>query len=143
MPQRSVSWNPAICLRGSTPTPACRWRSIPRLCGLAAAERRAGRPVYIKRDDQIGPGLGGNKTRKLEYLLADAQRQGHAKVATFGGLQSNHARLTAAAARLCGLEPHLFYFERSPPVLTGNLLLNEVLGATMHFIPLAAGATAA
>ncbi len=50
-----------------------------------------GRPVYIKRDDVLGPGTGGNKTRKLEYLLADAQRRGLCKVATFGGLQSNHA----------------------------------------------------
>ncbi|MGE5224382.1 MAG: pyridoxal-phosphate dependent enzyme, partial [Omnitrophica WOR_2 bacterium] len=50
------------------------------------------RPIYIKRDDLIGPGTGGNKTRKLEYLLSDAQHRGARKVVTFGGLQSNHAR---------------------------------------------------
>ncbi len=83
--------------------------------------------------------MGGNKTRKLEYLLADALRRGHTKVATFGGLQSNHARLTAAAARQCGLEPHLFYFERRPAALRGNLLLNELLAAPMHFIPFGGG----
>jgi D-cysteine desulfhydrase family pyridoxal phosphate-dependent enzyme len=98
-----------------------------------------GRQVYIKRDDGIGPGMGGNKTRKLEYLLADALQQKARKVVTFGGLQSNHARITAAAARKVGLEAHLFYFERRPARLTGNLLLNQLLGAKMHFIPLGGG----
>jgi D-cysteine desulfhydrase family pyridoxal phosphate-dependent enzyme len=101
------------------------------------------REVFIKRDDIIGPALGGNKTRKLEYLLGAiqqrAQQRGLRKVATFGGLQSNHARITAAAARKLGLEPHVFYFERHPGKLTGNLLLNELLDAHMHFIPLGAG----
>jgi 1-aminocyclopropane-1-carboxylate deaminase/D-cysteine desulfhydrase-like pyridoxal-dependent ACC family enzyme len=98
-----------------------------------------GRPVYIKRDDELGPGLGGNKTRKLEYLLAEAQRRGQHKVATFGGLQSNHARLTAACANRLGMQTHLFYFERRPEKLTGNLALNALLGARMHFIPVGGG----
>jgi L-cysteate sulfo-lyase len=87
----------------------------------------------------LGPGCGGNKTRKLEYLLAEAQRKGLRKVATFGGLQSNHARLTAAAANRLGMETHLFYFEARPPALTGNLLINRLLGAKMHFIPFGGG----
>lgn len=94
-----------------------------------------GRPVYLKRDDGIGPAMGGNKARKLEYLLADALRRGHRRVVTYGGLQSNHARITAAAARRLGLEPHLFYFAPRPPRLTGNLLLNDLLEARMHFLP--------
>jgi L-cysteate sulfo-lyase len=98
-----------------------------------------GREIYIKRDDQIGPALGGNKTRKIEYLLADARQRGLHKIATFGGLQSNHARITAAAAIKLGLEPHLFYFERCPPIMTGNLLLNRAMGARMHFIPFGGG----
>jgi len=98
-----------------------------------------GRPVYVKRDDVLGPALGGNKTRKLEYLLADAQRKGHKKVVTFGGLQSNHARLTAAAANRLGLETHLLYFEKRPKELTGNLVINQLLGAKMHFIPIGGG----
>jgi D-cysteine desulfhydrase family pyridoxal phosphate-dependent enzyme len=98
-----------------------------------------GRPLWIKRDDEIGPGMGGNKTRKLEYLLAEAQQRGERKVATFGGLQSNHARLTAAAANRLGMQAHLFYFEPRPPQLRGNLLLNRALGAKMHFIPLGGG----
>jgi 1-aminocyclopropane-1-carboxylate deaminase/D-cysteine desulfhydrase-like pyridoxal-dependent ACC family enzyme len=63
-------------------------------------------------------------------------------VATFGGLQSNHARLTAAAARRLGMEPHLFYFERKPPRFEGNLFLNELFGAKMHFIPFGGGGAA-
>ena len=97
------------------------------------------REIFIKRDDGLGPGLGGNKTRKLEYLLADAQQRGARRVVTFGGLQSNHARITVAAARKLGLEPHLFYFEARPKALTGNLLLNQLMDAQMHFIPQGAG----
>jgi L-cysteate sulfo-lyase len=100
------------------------------------------REIFIKRDDYLGPGLGGNKTRKLEYLLAEAQQRGLRKVVTFGGLQSNHTRITAAAARKAGLEPHLLYFEPRPKQLTGNLLLNQLMGAHMYFIPLGAGGEA-
>lgn len=109
------------------------------LTHLPRLSRSLGRPIYVKRDDELGPGLGGNKTRKLAYLLGDAQAHGARKVATFGGLQSNHARLTAAAAARLGLEAHLFYFEKKPSQLRGNLLVNELLGARMHFFPLGAG----
>jgi D-cysteine desulfhydrase family pyridoxal phosphate-dependent enzyme len=112
------------------PTPL---EHLPRL----SAELK--REVFIKRDDILGPGLGGNKTRKLEYLLAEAQQRRTHKIATFGGLQSNHARITAAAARKLGLEPHLFYFETRPRQFTGNLLLNQLMDAHMHFLPLGAG----
>lgn len=97
------------------------------------------REVFIKRDDALGPALGGNKTRKLEYLLAEAQQRGLRKVVTYGGLQSNHARITAAAARKLGLEPHLFYFEKRPQQLVGNLLLNQLMDAHMYFMNLGAG----
>jgi 1-aminocyclopropane-1-carboxylate deaminase/D-cysteine desulfhydrase-like pyridoxal-dependent ACC family enzyme len=97
------------------------------------------REVFIKRDDALGPALGGNKTRKLEYLLAQAKQSGLRKVVTFGGLQSNHARITAAAARKVGLEPHLFYFEKRPEHLVGNLLLNQLMDAHMHFLPIGTG----
>jgi D-cysteine desulfhydrase family pyridoxal phosphate-dependent enzyme len=108
------------------PTPL---EQLPRLSAQLKRE------VFIKRDDVLGPGLGGNKTRKLEYLFAEAQQRGSTRVVTFGGLQSNHARITTAAARRLGLEPHLFYFEKQPAQFTGNLLLNELMGAHMHFIP--------
>ena len=97
------------------------------------------REVFIKRDDILGPALGGNKTRKLEYLLGEAQQRGLRKVVTFGGLQSNHARITVAAARKLGMEPHLFYFETRPKELTGNLSLNQLMDAHMYFIPQGAG----
>jgi D-cysteine desulfhydrase len=112
------------------PTPL---ESLPRLSASI------GRRIYIKRDDSLGPGLGGNKTRKLEYLLADALTDGHRSVVTFGGMQSNHTRITTAAARRCGLKPHLFFFEARPPRLTGNLLINQRLEAEMHFFPLGGG----
>lgn len=112
---------------GVFPTPL---EHLPR---LSVALRR---PVYLKRDDLLGPGLGGNKTRKLEYLMAEAVACGARRVVTFGGVQSNSARLTAAAARICGMEPHLFLFGRHPRRLTGNLLVNQALGAHMHFLPL-------
>jgi D-cysteine desulfhydrase family pyridoxal phosphate-dependent enzyme len=112
------------------PTPL---EPLPRLSQML------GRDVFIKRDDVLGPGLGGKKTRKLEYLLADALAQGHDRVVTFGGLQSNHARITAAAARRLGLEPHLFFFERPPATLPGNLLIDHLLGAHIHVVPLGGG----
>jgi len=108
------------------PTPLER---LPRL------SRELNREIYIKRDDVIGPAMGGNKTRKLEYLLADAQQRGAKKIVTFGGLQSNHARLTAAACAALGFESHLFYFAKPPAKYEGNLLFNDLVGSRMHFIP--------
>jgi L-cysteate sulfo-lyase len=96
--------------------------------------------IFIKRDDQIGLGIGGNKTRKLEFLLGDALSKGMRKVVTFGGPQSNHARQTVAAARKVGLEPILFLFGEEPEEYTGNLLLDRLMGATIHFIPFESGA---
>ena len=91
--------------------------------------------IWIKRDDELGPGLGGNKGRKLAYLMAEALQTGKCKVATFGGLQSNHARMTAAACAKLGLQAHLFFFNRKPDQLEGNLFLDQLLGARLHFIP--------
>jgi D-cysteine desulfhydrase family pyridoxal phosphate-dependent enzyme len=112
------------------PTPL---EPLPRL------SQQIDREVYVKRDDTLGPGLGGNKTRKLEYLLAEARARNARKVVTFGGLQSNHARITAAAARRYGMEPHLFYFEPRPRCMLGNLLACRNLGARMYFVPLGGG----
>ena len=68
--------------------------------------------VYIKGDDLTGIGLGGNKIRKLEFLLADAKRKGAEVVFTTGGAQSNHAMLTAACAKKLGMEPILILKKR-------------------------------
>jgi L-cysteate sulfo-lyase len=67
-----------------------------------------GPELWVKRDDCSGLAMGGNKTRKLEYLLADAQQQGVTTLLTAGGVQSNHARQTAAAAAKVGLGCELF-----------------------------------
>jgi len=97
--------------------------------------------LWVKRDDGVGPGMGGNKGRKLEFLIADALSLNRSKVVTFGGLQSNHARMTAAMCAAHGLQAHLFFFERRPAELVGNLQLNELLAARMHFIPFGDGSS--
>src|SRR5436309_16022916 len=72
---------------------------------LAGLTRRLGGPeIWIKRDDCTGLGLGGNKVRKLEFLTAEARSQGMDTLVTIGAAQSNHIRLTAAAARATGFE---------------------------------------
>jgi D-cysteine desulfhydrase len=113
------------------------------LVHLENLSRELGRELYVKRDDGLGPVAGGNKTRKLEFLLAHAAREGAARVVTVGGQQSNHARLTAAAARMLGFEPHLLLFGSRPKKTVGNLLLDQLVGATLHFVapgPIAQGA---
>jgi D-cysteine desulfhydrase family pyridoxal phosphate-dependent enzyme len=89
----------------------------------------------MKRDDLTGLAFGGNKARKLEFLMADAQRAGASIVVTSGAAQSNHARMTAAAARAAGLSCALVLTTRDPdPEVQGNLLLDHLLGAEVHFI---------
>ncbi len=116
----------------SYPTPLEPMERLTAQLG-AVAERTPA--LWVKHDASIGPAMGGNKARKLEFLMADAQRHGARRVVTFGGLQSNHARMTTAVARKLGMEPHLFYFEKRPRELVGNLALNSLMNAQMHFIP--------
>ena len=92
-----------------------------------------GPQVLVKRDDLTGLALGGNKARKLEYLCAEAIEQGCDTLVTGGGHQSNHVRMTAAAANRLGLECHLAMGSHEPRVYSGNLVLDAVLGATLHF----------
>jgi D-cysteine desulfhydrase family pyridoxal phosphate-dependent enzyme len=97
---------------------------------------------WIKRDDMTGGlELGGNKIRKLEFLLADAlQNKQCSAVVTIGGIQSNHARATAAAARMVGLQPHLILRTKEPEQLqssssssmVGNLLVNRLVGSHIY-----------
>jgi D-cysteine desulfhydrase len=91
-----------------------------------------GAPIWLKREDLTGLGLGGNKLRGLEYLLGDALARGCDCLVTGAGPQSNWAMLAALAARRCGLDPYLvFYGHPSEP--TGNLLLDGLLGADVRF----------
>ena len=90
--------------------------------------------LWCKRDDLTGFGLGGNKVRKLDHLLTDAVERGCRRVVTCGGVQSNHARATAVACRMLGLEPVLLLRGEPPEVPDGNLLLDQLLGAELHFV---------
>ena len=110
---------------GIFPTP------IQRLVNIS---RELGTNVYVKRDDLTGVGLGGNKVRKLEYLLADAQRQGAEVVFTTGGAQSNHAMLTAACALRLGMTPILILKKRGVTALRGNQLLEHLMGVDVRFM---------
>jgi len=92
--------------------------------------------IWIKRDDQTGLAFGGNKTRKLEFLVGAALAQGADTLVTGGAAQSNHCRQTAAAAAMCGLECHLALggaAPAAPQIANGNLLLNGLLGAHIHW----------
>jgi L-cysteate sulfo-lyase len=107
-----------------------------------------GPSLWIKRDDCTGLATGGNKTRKLEYLLADALAQGADTLITLGALQSNHARQTAAAAARLGLKCALVLEERvSQPTdayrHNGNILLDRLLGASLKIVPRDSSMTAA
>ena len=122
------------------PTPL---EALPRL-----SEALQGPRVLVKRDDCTGLGLGGNKTRKLEFLMADALAQGADTVITTGGVQSNHVRQTAAAAARLGLGCELVLTRVVPwggpdYELSGNIQLDRLFGARIHLHDGATNRTAA
>jgi D-cysteine desulfhydrase len=103
-------------------------------------EALGGPDIYIKRDDLLGLAAGGNKTRKLEFLVADALAQGADTLITCGAVQSNHCRLTLAAAVKEGLECRLVLEERVPgtynPEASGNNFLFNLMGVeTVTVVP--------
>ncbi len=100
---------------------------------LDRTSERLGLDLWVKRDDLTGIALSGNKVRKLEYLFAEAEARGATAVVTCGGVNSNHARATAVAAARRGLSARLLLRgqDRHPP--TGNLLLDRLFGAEIHF----------
>ena len=104
------------------------------------SEHLGGPRIFVKRDDCTGLAFGGNKTRKLEFLMADAIAKGADTVITCGGAQSNHARQTAAAAARLGLKCELVRQANQPwddpdYAETGNIFLDRLLGATLHSVP--------
>ncbi len=121
---RSLQDFPQLSL-GLFPTPMHRLENISRLLGLE---------LWVKRDDMSGVALGGNKVRKLEFLLAEAKARGAEIVMTTGGAQSNHALLTAACARKLGLEPILILKKRGVTERKGNQLLAHLMGTEVHFM---------
>ncbi|MFT4808782.1 MAG: L-cysteate sulfo-lyase [Paraglaciecola sp.] len=92
-----------------------------------------GPKIFMKRDDLTGLALGGNKTRKLEYILADALKQGCDTIITAGAAQSNHCRQTAAAAAKLNLECHLLLGGEAPLKAQGNLLLDHIFDCHIHW----------
>ncbi|XP_073141823.1 D-cysteine desulfhydrase 1, mitochondrial [Henckelia pumila] len=115
---------------GHLPTPIHRWK-LPNL--------PKDTEVYIKRDDLSGMQLSGNKVRKLEFLLADAVAQGADCVITIGGIQSNHCRATAVAAKYLNLDCYLILrtskvLVDEDPGLTGNLLVERLVGAHIDLV---------
>jgi len=92
--------------------------------------------ILIKRDDLTGLAFGGNKVRKLEFLVADALAKGATVLIPAGAAQSSHSRATAAAAVVAGLKSVLVLVSSEiAPAAQGNLLLDELLGAEMRFVP--------
>jgi D-cysteine desulfhydrase family pyridoxal phosphate-dependent enzyme len=110
---------------GHFPTPI---EEAPRL------SNRLGMRILIKRDDQTGLALGGNKVRKLEFLVGAALAQKADTLITTGGSQSNHARLTAAACRRAGLDCWLVLDRGVHPEDQGNMLLDLLLGAHVRLL---------
>lgn len=109
---------------GIFPTPLQKLEHMSRLFG---------KNIYLKRDDLSGVALGGNKVRKLEFLLADALQKGAQVVMTTGGAQSNHAMLTAACCNKLGLKAQLLLKKRGVSQMLGNQILNDLLGAEVTF----------
>jgi L-cysteate sulfo-lyase len=111
----------------SSPSPL---EDMPRLRAAIGARQR----LLVKRDDAIGFAFGGNKVRKMALVAADALAQGADTLITCGGVQSNHARVTAAAAARLGLGCVLVANGAAPDRPTGNALLNRLTGAEIHYV---------
>src|SRR6266496_3932961 len=108
------------------PTPV---ETLPRLSGALG-----GPHLMVKRDDQTGLAFGGNKTRKLEFLVAEAREQGAKTLISGGALQSNHCRQTAAAAARFGFKCILVLTGDKPEQASGNLLLDQLFGAEIVYV---------
>ncbi len=118
------------------PTPIQRLERLERILAKGAGPPR----IYVKRDDGMGLGGGGNKVRKLEFLIGEALARGCDTFITIGGRQSNHARLAAAAAARAGLRCELVLADVVPRtdetyLRNGNVLLDGLFGARVHHLP--------
>ncbi|MCX6165294.1 MAG: pyridoxal-phosphate dependent enzyme [Ignavibacteriae bacterium] len=108
------------------PTPLHRLENISKLFNAN---------IYCKRDDMTGFAFGGNKTRKLEFLLADALKKKADTLIGIGGIQSNFCRIAAAAGSKYNFDVHLVLGGSKEPVnATGNLLLDKLFGAKTYFV---------
>ncbi|HSQ53380.1 MAG TPA: D-cysteine desulfhydrase family protein [Acidobacteriota bacterium] len=108
------------------PTPL---QQMPRLSKVLRGPR-----LFVKRDDMTDLAYGGNKARKLEFLFADAKNKGADVMISVGAIQSNCACMVASASRRLGMKPVLVLVGKQPEVPDGNLLLDKLLSADIHFI---------
>jgi len=111
---------------GFYPTPLHEMKNLTTSVGKAG--------LFIKRDDMTGIGFGGNKLRKLEYIVKDAKDQGCTALLTYGGVHTNHGRLTAAAARLHGMKAIIMCYGQPPEQASGNLILDTMMDTEMVFM---------
>jgi len=109
------------------PTPLHRLKNLGNSIGLDE--------LWIKRDDLTGPSIGGNKIRKLEFVIGDARAKKADTLVTIGGVQSNHCRQAAVVCATAGLRCVLLLAGKEPETYTGNLLLDSMLGAEIKFYP--------
>ncbi|UCC41742.1 MAG: D-cysteine desulfhydrase family protein [Candidatus Aminicenantes bacterium] len=117
------------------PTPLERLRTL--------SSKLKGPKIYIKRDDETGLAFGGNKARKLDFIIADALKKKSDVIITWAGVQSNWCRQTAAAARMYGIKPILVLFKRPelPSAYDGNLLLDFIMEADIRIVEPKVGET--
>ena len=99
---------------------------------MDALSKNAGRPPLHQAGRSDRPGTGGNKARKLDYIVQYALDHGYTALMTFGGVQTNHGRLTAAAAIRYGLKPILVLKGEKPDYMSGNLLLDRLMGTDLY-----------
>ncbi|KUG03698.1 putative pyridoxal phosphate-dependent deaminase [hydrocarbon metagenome] len=111
---------------GFFPTPLHELKNLNRILH--------GPEIYIKRDDYTGLALGGNKVRKLEYIMAEALNKGAQVIITTGAVTSNHARQTAGAAAALGLKCQLVLSGDEPETRQGNFLLDHLMGAETYCV---------
>ncbi len=127
----ALTRQPRLAL-AALPTPL---QDAPRLREALGGAARCPR-IFVKRDDLTGLAGGGNKARKLDFLVGDARRAGATALITTGAVQSNHARMTAGAARIAGMSAELVLTAHTAaPADEGNLLLDRLFGARVHFVP--------
>ena len=126
MPISKLASIPSVPL-GQLPSPIERMDRLREAIG-------GGPVLFIKRDDAIPFAFGGNKVRKLPYVIAEALAQGADTLITCGGVQSNHARATTAAAVKYGLRPVLVANGTAPDRASGNALLDQLMGAEVHYV---------
>jgi len=126
--------NPMEALHATPRIPLVNLGTPVHRCARLEKEIPNSPKIFIKRDDFLGHLIGGNKVRKLEYVMADVRRKGATAVVTIGSVQSNHARITALVARSCGLGCALVLNGVPPEPPTANYRIENLLGVEIHHV---------